>query len=246
MTVSRDMLGGVVYRNALKRAWNTPKGSGILGDALTDYRDVILPALDRHYVDATFLTGGYEFTGGFIVKASGELVGVFSSQPGRGDELVDAALKAGATHLDCFDGYLTEFYARHGFIEYDRSANWTPGEPDVVLMGLPSWIENRSKAESVARVTVTGGLAPLSWEEQSKVDSGLPIDESPADYDSRIFTPQQARLAAAVASLQVVIADVVPSTTAHYAIEGLKPLLRDLSNPDHRAYAGYVTTSDAS
>jgi hypothetical protein len=149
MTIHRDMTGGSWYRRTLKYAWHTPKGDGILGDALTDYRDVILPALDRHYVDVT----GLAATGGFIVKASGELVGVFSAYKGRGDDLVDAALKSGATHLDCFDGYLTEFYARHGFIEYHRDPNWTPGGPDVVLMGLPSWVRSEIKAGRLPEVT---------------------------------------------------------------------------------------------
>ena len=71
---------------------------------------------------------------GYVVKASGELVGVFSSVKGRGDALMVSAIANGARRLDCFDGYLPELYARHGFRETDRAENWTPGGPDVVYM----------------------------------------------------------------------------------------------------------------
>lgn len=70
---------------------------------------------------------------GFGVNGA-ELIGLFSSERGRGAALVQAAIAAGATHLDCFDGYLPELYARHGFCETRRVPNWTPGGPDVVYM----------------------------------------------------------------------------------------------------------------
>lgn len=54
--------------------------------------------------------------------------------PGYGSRLVSDALHNGAEVLDCFDGFLPEFYARHGFHETSREPNWTPGEPDVVFM----------------------------------------------------------------------------------------------------------------
>lgn len=73
---------------------------------------------------------------GFAVTADGELVGVFSTVKGRGTVLMEAAVTAGARHLDCFDGFLTAFYSRFGFVETERFANWTPGEPDVVFMAL--------------------------------------------------------------------------------------------------------------
>lgn len=71
---------------------------------------------------------------GFAVSTTGELVGVFSTERGRGDLILSAAVAAGATHLDCFDGYLPSLYARHGFRETSREPNWTPGGPDVVYM----------------------------------------------------------------------------------------------------------------
>lgn len=71
---------------------------------------------------------------GFGIDADGTLIGLFSTVKGRGDALVKAAVENGATRLDCFDGYLPALYARHGFRETHREANWTPGEPDVVFM----------------------------------------------------------------------------------------------------------------
>lgn len=73
---------------------------------------------------------------GFAVSSDDELVGVFSLERGRGDEIVEKAIGAGAVALDCFDGYLPTLYGRHGFVEVRREANWTPGEPDVVFMAL--------------------------------------------------------------------------------------------------------------
>lgn len=158
MTIYRDHLDGTIYRQALARAWDVPKGSGVLGDSLTDYRpEDTHQAGMRYYYDAIPGEYGQTPTGGFIVKADGELVGVFSSLKGRGDVLVIAAQNEGAQHLDCFDGYLTEFYAGHGFVEYDRQPNWTPGGPAVVYMALPEWLNKRAGltnlAASIARCT---------------------------------------------------------------------------------------------
>lgn len=72
---------------------------------------------------------------GFAVSADGDLQSVFNyGQGGRGAALVTAAIGAGARTLDCFDGFLPAFYARHGFRVVRREANWTAGGPDVVYM----------------------------------------------------------------------------------------------------------------
>lgn len=71
---------------------------------------------------------------GYVVRPDGELVFVFSLERGRGNYLVGKAILDGATRLDCFDGYLPSLYARHGFREVKREANWTDGGPDVVWM----------------------------------------------------------------------------------------------------------------
>lgn len=93
------------------------------------------PAADLDTDGARCFLSADENTG-YVVKASGELVGVFSTIKGRGDAIVTEAIMNGADALDCFDGYLPAFYARHGFVETARAANWTPGQPDVVFMAL--------------------------------------------------------------------------------------------------------------
>ncbi len=116
-----------LYAATLADAWQQ---SARIRTALTDYRDErTLP------VGAScFLTPSRR--SGFVVTPSHELVGVFSLVKGRGDDIVQHAVRVGADHLDCFDGYLTRLYARNGFVETRREPNWTAGEPDVVFMRL--------------------------------------------------------------------------------------------------------------
>ena len=83
--------------------------------------------------EATYLLTADDLSG-YVVRDTGELVGLFSLARGRGNALVAEAVANGADHLDCFDGYLPTLYARHGFREVKREANWTPGGPDVVYM----------------------------------------------------------------------------------------------------------------
>lgn len=89
---------------------------------------------------------------GFAVKPDGDLVSVFSTVKGRGDSIVQQALEEGATKLDAFDGYLPGFYKKHGFKEYKREANWTPGGPDVVYM------QQEQAAKGFNRATAQGIL----------------------------------------------------------------------------------------
>lgn len=74
---------------------------------------------------------------GFGVTSDGELKWVWSTVRGRGDTIVEHGLLAGATHLNCFEGHLSDLYGRHGFIVTERLENWTPGGPDVVTMQHP-------------------------------------------------------------------------------------------------------------
>jgi len=83
---------------------------------------------------ASFYLSLDDQSGYAIAEETGELTNLFSTIRGRGDSLVRSALRNGAAHLDCFDGYLPAFYARHGFAEYKRAANWNPNGPDVVYM----------------------------------------------------------------------------------------------------------------
>lgn len=63
-----------------------------------------------------------------------ELIGVFSTVKGRGDEILTNAESLGANVLDCFDGYLTNFYTARGWVEYNRVRNYVDGQPDVVYL----------------------------------------------------------------------------------------------------------------
>lgn len=80
---------------------------------------------------------------GFALKPTDkgdELVNVFSSEKGlnRGDKIMSESVDRGAQTLDALDGYLPKRYEQHGFKEYKREPNWTPGEPDVVYMSQPN------------------------------------------------------------------------------------------------------------
>ena len=112
------------YARALTLAWDRRPE---IAESLTDYRD---PAT---VTGQAYLS--HDRSSGFVVR-DGELVGVFSTRKGAGDVIMRDALDAGAVRLDCFDGYLPAFYARHGFRETHREENWTPGGPDVVYMAL--------------------------------------------------------------------------------------------------------------
>lgn len=90
--------------------------------------------VDEYSLMRCFLTsdGG----AGFAIKSDGDLVNVFNLTgiKGFGSILVNAAIELGAQKLDCFDGFLPEFYAGFGFREVSREKNWTEGQPDVVYM----------------------------------------------------------------------------------------------------------------
>lgn len=75
-----------------------------------------------------------DFRSGFCIRPDGELCLVFSVAKNRGKLLIRHAIKYGANKLDCFDGYLPNFYANHGFKEIRRESNWTPNGPDIVYM----------------------------------------------------------------------------------------------------------------
>lgn len=94
----------------------------------------MLSEFDHNRIDETVYFLALDGRSGFAIRPDGELVYVFSTVKGRGDGMLWKATDVGATHLDCFDGYLPTLYARHGFVETRREENWTPGDPDVVFM----------------------------------------------------------------------------------------------------------------
>ena len=53
-----------------------------------------------------------------------------------GRRSMELVLAKGAQTLDCFDGFLPDFYSKFGFVEYKREPNWVPGKADVVYMRL--------------------------------------------------------------------------------------------------------------
>jgi hypothetical protein len=73
---------------------------------------------------------------GCAIAGDAELRYVFSTVKGRGDLIVQHAIRHGAVKLDCFDGYLTTLYTRNGFEVYHREPNYVAGGPDVVYMRL--------------------------------------------------------------------------------------------------------------
>lgn len=80
---------------------------------------------------------------GFALKPDGDIVSVFSGTH-QGRAALQAAIELGGKKLDCYDGFLSKFYSRFGFKEYERwpwdeqykPADWDKrdDQPDVVLM----------------------------------------------------------------------------------------------------------------
>lgn len=87
---------------------------------------------------------------GYAIESDGTLVGVFKSPDSTLENalgtIVPEAIANGATRLDAFEGFLTEQYAKYGFVEVDRAPwdeqhrpeGWTDemGTPDMVYMEL--------------------------------------------------------------------------------------------------------------
>lgn len=89
-----------------------------------------MPRTARYYLTS-------DMQSGFGVDSDGTLIGVFSLVKGRGPEMIRHAVnERGAVKLDCFDGFLPEYYRQFGFVETERVDNWTPGGPDVVFMAV--------------------------------------------------------------------------------------------------------------
>lgn len=67
---------------------------------------------------------------------------------GIGDALIQSAVKHGGTKLDHFHGYLSDFYTRNGFEEYDRykwDDQYAPKDWDYDKYGRPDVIFRRLK-----------------------------------------------------------------------------------------------------
>jgi hypothetical protein len=116
---------------------NNPNGKSATIHGVDEYAGMNLYTMD-------------EGRAGFAIE-NGMLVSVFkdpsSNVKGAMGTLIPAAIKAGANQLEAFDGFLTEQYAKYGFVEVDRIKwddayapdGWdtqTQGRPDVVVMKL--------------------------------------------------------------------------------------------------------------
>mgnify|MGYP001402980079 CR=1 FL=1 len=71
--------------------------------------------------------------GGYVVL-KGYLMGLFADKGLSGTALLQMAVQDGARKLDCFDGFLPDWYKQRGWVETSREANWDPNGPDVVFM----------------------------------------------------------------------------------------------------------------
>ena len=82
---------------------------------------------------------------GFAVNPQGEIVSLFSLNR-EGRDMVECAIAKGGRTLNCFDGFLAQWYRSLGFVEYNRVPfDWTQapdewgiefGTPDVVFFRL--------------------------------------------------------------------------------------------------------------
>jgi hypothetical protein len=126
---------------------------------------------------------------GYALKPDGDIISVFSkSGSGEGKRALISAIVNGGTKLDCFDGFLPEFYSQFGFIETGRltwddeymPSGWDKDKfnsPDVVLMSLRAFgkasksekdkLERLERAQREYVDDVFGG--ELTQEEQEEI-----------------------------------------------------------------------------
>lgn len=102
----------------------------------------------------TFQVRGYEI--GFALKpmpdGNVDIISVHNNNSEQvkhiGNELIQSAIKHGGNQLDHFDGYLTDFYKKNGFKEYDRYTwddQYAPKDWDYDKYGRPDVIMRRLK-----------------------------------------------------------------------------------------------------
>jgi hypothetical protein len=120
---------------------------------------------------------------GYAIRPDGYAGSLFnnSQMPGLGAEMiVDAALH-GATHGDCYDGYLPEYYKKFGMVETHRDKwddkyapeNWdyaNHGKPDIVYVeykGTSNVEEARKNAEANGVRFPSGGREILESSRRS-------------------------------------------------------------------------------
>lgn len=100
----------------------------------------------------TFQVPGYEI--GFALKKlpqGVDIVGVHNNTDIKnvGEALIDSAIRLGGTHLDHFDGFLSDFYSKKGFDEYERfdwDERYAPKNWDRERFGTPQVIMRRHRS----------------------------------------------------------------------------------------------------
>lgn len=113
------------FAAAISAASPYRKGNSTVADMLGEVPD-----------DGVFVLSHDRLTG-FAVAEGDELRCLFNVGPaGRGGEACDLAKDLGARRLDCFEGFLVDFYAAHGWTVYCTEDNWDgPEFPKVAFMG---------------------------------------------------------------------------------------------------------------
>jgi hypothetical protein len=86
----------------------------------------------------------FSYTAGVAISPDGELTNLFNHGPrGDGRRLLHHAVRQGARSVNCFDGFLLDYYKSAGFREVGRlkfdpafAHDWLPefGKPDVIFM----------------------------------------------------------------------------------------------------------------
>lgn len=159
--------------------------SDLVKKATTPCRDIDHKTGNRYYLSNEVSS---KKAMGFAISETGELTSVYSLAKGQGDTIMKAAIALGAKHLDCFDGYLVEFYKKHGFREVDRMENWTPGEPDVVLMELVDKEEEEQYYLEVISKLYPGKVADIKERMDLERESNmLDSKETEKSVDSTSF-----------------------------------------------------------
>jgi hypothetical protein len=111
---------------------------------------------------------------GYAIKPDGDLINVFNAtgekKTGIGDLLIRDAIKNGAKKLDCYNGFLVDFYTRHGFVEVGRDKwneeyrpeGWLDSDktPDIIYMEYRGESnDSRTDAGTASSERNTGSVA---------------------------------------------------------------------------------------
>jgi hypothetical protein len=121
---------------------------------------------------------------GVAVDSHGDLQNLYNNggPKGIGAELIAEAIRKGANTLDCYDGFLPDYYSQMGFVETGRlhfnaefAHDWDvnkQGEPDVVFMAWKGYSNNDEKA------AIAQANSRKDWTPHERTEN------YPADYDT--------------------------------------------------------------